>query len=296
LNPALKELGFDAQDRVVIIHADDIGMCQAALPALADLLDFGLLSSAAAMVPCSWFPQAAAFCRDHPEVDMGVHLTINSEWDTYRWGPISTRDPASGMLDDRGYFHSRTSATEQHADPQAVAVELQAQVARALQAGIDVTHVDAHMFAVAQPPFLQSYVQVALDNRLPSLFLRVDEESPIAETITPEHRSLAARIALQLEERGIPIVDALVWMPLEDPSDHVAVAKKLIDELRPGLTVLLLHPAHDTPELRAMAPDWPSRVANYQAFMSHELRDYVRQSGVQVIGYRPLRDLIRASV
>ena len=100
MNAALKQLGYAADDRVVIIHADDIGMCHATLPAMADLLDFGLLSSAATMVPCAWFPQTAAFCRDHPTVDMGVHLTVNCEWEAYRWGPISTRDPASGMLDD----------------------------------------------------------------------------------------------------------------------------------------------------------------------------------------------------
>src|SRR4051812_42569067 len=106
MNPALKKLGFDANDRVVIFHADDIGMSQAANAALPDLLDFGLLSSAAVMVPCPWFPQAAAFCRDHPEVDMGVHLTLNCEWEAFRWGPISTRDQESGMLDVQGYFHS----------------------------------------------------------------------------------------------------------------------------------------------------------------------------------------------
>ena len=79
MNPALKQLGFDARDRVLIVHADDIGMCQATLPAIADLFEFGLVSSAATMVPCPWFPLAAAFCREHPTVDMGVHLTLNCE-------------------------------------------------------------------------------------------------------------------------------------------------------------------------------------------------------------------------
>ena len=77
MNAALKKLGFDERDRVLIFHADAIGMCHATLPALANLLDFGLVSSAAVMVPCPWFPQTAAFCREHPNVDMGVHLTLN---------------------------------------------------------------------------------------------------------------------------------------------------------------------------------------------------------------------------
>src|SRR5215212_4178126 len=171
MNPALEQLGFDAQDRVVIIHADDIGMCQATLPALADLLDVGLVSSAAVMVPCPWFPQVAAWCRAQPEVDMGIHLTVNSEWESYRWGPISTRDPASGLLDDAGYFHAWPPETLEQADPQAVAAELRAQVARAVQAGIISTHVDSHMGTITRPPFLAAYIEVARENRLPLFFL-----------------------------------------------------------------------------------------------------------------------------
>ena len=295
MNAALKKLGFNERDRVAIIHADDIGMCQATLPAIADLFDFGLVSSAAVMVPCPWFLQAAAFCRAHPTLDMGVHLTVNSEWKAYRWGPISTRDPASGMMDDQGYFHRSPPAVEQQADPAAVVVELRAQMARALQAGIDATHVDAHMGTVSRPPFLRAYVDIALENRLPFPLIGCDTESLTAQKIPPTLVAHGAQLGQQLEARGVPLIDAVLGLPLDDPVDQITVAKKIIDSLRPGLTVLLLHPAQDTPELRAMAPDWRSRVANYAACTSSELRDYVRQSGVQVIGYRPLRELLRAS-
>jgi hypothetical protein len=104
-NPVLKQLGFSKDDRVVIIHTDDIGMCQASIDAFADMVDYGLISSGAVMVPCPWFLEAAAYARAHPQADLGVHLTRTSEWETYRWGPISTRDPASGLLDEQGFFH-----------------------------------------------------------------------------------------------------------------------------------------------------------------------------------------------
>ena len=94
-NPALRKLGFADDDRVAIIHADDIGMCQASLTAFAELLDFGLVSCGAAMTPCPWFPSVAAYAAAHPNADIGVHLTLNCEYSTYRWGPLSTRDPAS---------------------------------------------------------------------------------------------------------------------------------------------------------------------------------------------------------
>ena len=94
-NPVLKKLGFAPEDRLVIIHADDIGMCHASVAAYRDLMDAGLVSSAAVMVTCPWFPLVAEYCRQHPDADMGVHLTLTSEWDSYRWGPISTPFPAT---------------------------------------------------------------------------------------------------------------------------------------------------------------------------------------------------------
>jgi hypothetical protein len=294
MNPALKKLGFDERDRVVIIHADDIGMCQAALPAVAELFDFGLVSSAAVMVPCPWFRNAAAYCNENPGLDIGVHLTLNSEFQPYRWGPISTRDPDSGLLDNQGYFHPLTAFTEEQASQEAVETELRAQVAVALEAGLDITHVDSHMGALVTPRFAGLYAEIALENRVALPFIRSRSANP---DVTGALHGLApydAALAAEFEERGIPMIDALVGMPLTDLPDKVAFAKQLIDDLEPGLTVAILHPALDTPELRAMAFDWPSRVADYEAFRSPELRDYVRQSGVQIIGYRPLRDLIRA--
>src|SRR5689334_9771443 len=113
-NPALRRLGFAASDRVAIIHADDIGMCQASVTAFAELSAFGLVSSGAVMVPCAWFPAAAADSRAKPAADLGVHLTLTCEWDAYRWGPISTRAAESGMIDDEGYFYRSTELAQEH--------------------------------------------------------------------------------------------------------------------------------------------------------------------------------------
>jgi predicted glycoside hydrolase/deacetylase ChbG (UPF0249 family) len=298
MNPALKKLGFGEQDRVVIIHTDDIGMCQATLPAYKNLVDFGSISSASAMIPCPWFPEVAQFCRTHPEkVDMGVHLTLNAEWDTYRWGPISTHDTASGLLDEQGYFFSTTERTVQHADPNAVAIELKAQLERALAAGIDVTHLDSHMGTVMAPPFLQHYAALALEYRLPLFLFKGTPDTLTRYGVAPNELAGWLQLTQELEERGMPLFDAMAMLPLHDPTDHVARAKKLFAELQPGsLTYMILHPTVDSPEIRACAPDWESRVANYAAFSSSELRDYLKQAGVSVIGYRPLRDLVRSTL
>jgi len=294
-NPVLRKLGWADDDRAVIIHTDDIGMCQASLAAFADLVEFGLISSGATMVPCPWFPQVAAYCRAHPSVDLGVHLTLTCEWDTYRWGPISTRDPASGLIDEEGYFYRQSEPVQEHGDPTAVQIELLAQVERALKAGIDVTHVDTHMGTVMHQKFIPVYLQVAAHYRLPPMLPRWDQAHLHEMGMDAETAAFAARMLQELEAQGVPMFDHMAMMPLDEPAHRVETAKRLFDALPPGLSYFILHPAMDTPELRAIAPDWPNRVADYEAFTSPELRDYVKGSGIHVIGYRALRDLMRAA-
>lgn len=294
-NPALKKLGFSDTDRLVILHADDIGMCHASAAAFADLWEFGLISSGATMVPCAWFPQTAAFCRKHPVMDMGVHATLNSEWDMYRWRPLSTTDPASGLIDEEGYFHRWQPAVYEHARPAAVQIELEAQVRRALDAGIDVTHLDTHMGTVAHPKFIPYYVQVALKYHLPPMILRQDQAGYHALGMDNATAAFAASYVTILEEQGVPLLDHLYAMPLDKPDQRAEQVGAALEALPAGITHFIIHPSIDTPELRAITPDWPSRVADYQAFSSRELRQIVKDTGIQVIGYRVLRDLMRTT-
>ena len=299
-NPVLIKLGFSPTDRLAIIHVDDIGMCQAGVEAYAELCDFGLISSGAVMVPCPWFPAAAAFARAHPQADLGVHLTLTSEWETYRWGPVSTRDPASGLLDEQGCFHRTAAQTQAQADPAAVECELEAQVLRALAAGIVPTHVDTHMGTVAHARFMQSYLALALKYRVAFLMLRLDEEgwrrldaAHAGPQMDDSAIALAAGAVRSLEEMGVPLLDAVAGLSLEaDPGSRLAQARQAFDALRPGITHFIIHAAQDTPELRAITPDWPCRVADYQSFMSAELKAHIRGSGVQVIGYRDVQSVM----
>jgi predicted glycoside hydrolase/deacetylase ChbG (UPF0249 family) len=290
----MTKLGLSATDRAVIFHADDVGMCQASLAAYADLVEFGLISAASMMVPCSWFPATAEFCRDNPGgIDMGVHLTLTSEWETYRWGPISTCDPASGLLEEAGYLHATSEAVQEHADPDAVQREVEAQVERALAAGIDITHVDTHMGSLAHPKFLGAYLQVGLHNGIPPFLLRLDDHALQELGL---HPGLAEQFAGQLEAfevQGLPLLDHIHMMPLDQPEDRVGQIQGVLEALPAGITYFIIHPAKDTEELRAIAPDWRCRVADYQAFTNETLRAYVEDSGIQVLGWRTLRGLMR---
>ncbi len=171
-NPLLNKLGYQDTDRLVIIHTDDIGMCQASLQALDDLWDFGTITSGAVMVPCPWFPATADYCRKNPEVDMGVHATLNAEWDAYRWGPVSTRNQQSGLMDKDGYFPATQLEVFELANPVAVGAEISAQVERALAAGIDVTHIDSHMGTIMHPKFIQTYLAAGANHHVPNMLPR----------------------------------------------------------------------------------------------------------------------------
>ena len=290
-NPFLKKLGLTDNDRAVIIHPDDIGMCHASVQAFKDLWAFGTITSGATMVPCPWFPAVVQMCRENPEIDMGVHATLNAEWESYRWGPVSTRDQSSGLMDADGYFHQWHPAVYQNARPEAVAAEANAQIEKALAAGIDVTHVDSHMGTIMNPLFIQSYIQAASSRLLPNLLPRLGAQG--LNLMGPGGQENIGPLLQQMEEMGVPMVDAVFIMPLEHGDDHIGVAKKLFDEVPAGITHFILHPSIDTAELRAIAPDWPARVADYNAFMSDELKTFIEDEDIKLIGYRQIREAMR---
>lgn len=291
-NPVLRRLGLNDTDRAVIVHADDIGMCQASNSAYAKLIETGGISSAALMPPCAWFPAAAAFCRAHPAVDMGVHTTLTSEWDDCRWGPLSTRDPASGLMDDEGYFYRSTKEAQRHAEPAAAQRELAAQIERALAAGLSPTHIDTHMGAVLHPALIRGYIELALRHHLVPMLPRMDNTRLQQHGLSAEDADSTARLFADLEDAGVPLIDHIAGMPLDDPRDQLDYARRAFDALPPGISVFILHPAEDTPELRAIAPDWPSRVANFETFMRPDIPRYLEQIGARVIGYRALQALL----
>jgi len=294
-NPLLKKLGFSETDRLVIIHTDDIGMCHASLQAFKDLWAFGTITSAAVMVPCPWFPATAQMCRENPEIDMGVHATLNAEWESYRWGPLSTRDQASGLLDPDGYFHQWHQAVYDNAKPEAVEKEVNAQIERALKAGIDVTHVDSHMGTVMNPLFVQSYIQAAAGRLLPPMLPRADAKGMEMVEMNATERQAYEPVMQQLEKIGVPMLDGILSMPLDEANapKQMEIAKHLLGNLPVGITHFIFHPAIDTPELRAIAPDWESRVANYNTFMSDELKQFIESEDIQPIGYREIRNTMR---
>ena len=163
-----EHLGYKATDKLLIINGDDTGMCHAANTATIDSLERGLMTSATIMVPCPWFTEIARYAKANPGKDFGVHLCHTSEWQVYRWGPVAPREKVPGLVDNEGYLWRSVPEVYQHATPEEALTEARAQVRKALDAGIDVTHLDTHMGALNfDPRYAQVYLQLGREFNLP---------------------------------------------------------------------------------------------------------------------------------
>ena len=298
-NPFLRRLGLADDARAVVLHADDIGMCQSSLTAWRDLLDFGVLTSAATMPPCPWFLATAAACRelrDHPRLDMGVHLTLTSEWEGYRWGPLSTADRASGLLDGQGCLHRLAQGVAENAGLDAVERELRAQIERALAEGVDVTHIDTHMFTLFHPRFLSVYFRLGIEYGVPAFMLR-DADAVIEAAGLEEGEAEQVRAAVAgAEAAGMPLFDRVHVLSLDTHEGRLDEAAAVLAALPPGLSNILLHPSRETGELKAIAPDWRCRAADRALFLDPAWRDALADAHVVPVGFRVLRDAMREAM
>jgi chitin disaccharide deacetylase len=287
MNPVLRALGFSPRDRVVVVHADDIGMFPSTVPAIDDLMEFGLVTSASAMVPCPSFPDVVNWRQRKPELDLGVHLTLTSEWERYRWGPISTQSEASGLCDKHGYFHHNAPAVRRHARREAVGVEMRCQIDLAERSGLAPTHIDSHMYVAMCDEFVNDYLQIGCERRIPAFMTRAHGNSPGEQELF-RHR------AMEWENRAQPVFACLkVATRSGDVENQQGFVQQLFDHLPAGLSCVLLHPALDTPVIRHVTRDWQSRVADFEVFRQPSLRAHIRNLGIQLISYQPLRDAMR---
>lgn len=272
-----ERLGHRADDRLVIVSCDDLGVCHAINDGVYVALGEGAATSASIMVPAPWAREAAARFAGQ---DIGVHLTLNAEHDLYRWGPITQ---APSLLDGEGGFPRRVDDLWDHADLDEVRRECRAQVERAIVWGFDVSHLASHLSALTLRPeffdvFVDLAVEFALPVRLPSALTERQVGFPF--------RRLAA-------DEGIVFPDH--FCPARQWGSRDRVERVVLD-LQPGVTELHVLPAVDTPEVRAMAPaSWEAWVDDLDLVTNADGLDaLLDQAGALRIGFRELRDLMRS--
>jgi predicted glycoside hydrolase/deacetylase ChbG (UPF0249 family) len=276
LTSLVESLGYPTDASLVIVSCDELGVSHASNSGVYSALREGMGSSAGLVVPGPWAREAAARCRGE---DVGVHLTFNAEYDLYRWGPI-THCPS--LLDGDGGFPRTVVDLWDHADTEEVRREARAQIERAIYWGFDVSHLSCHLGALeSRPEFFDVALELACEFALP---LRLPDASAESSWGFP-FRSLSA-------EEGVVSPDYLLRV-LPSRSARTAL-DQLLTGLRPGVTEVVLRPARDTEELRAVVPDWAARVGDHDLAMAADsLKALAARTGVHFIGYRELRSLQR---
>ena len=281
-----ERLGYEATDKLLIVNGDDIGMSHAANAASIQAMEDGLMTSGTIMVPCPWFPEIAAYARENPQADFGLHLTHTSEWKTYKWGPVSSKEQVPGLVTNEGYFWPETINVYQHSNPEEVKIEARAQIEKALAAGIDVTHLDSHMGVLQyNPDYHKVYHELAVEYDLP---IRMASQETIERFGFPDLRAA-------LEADGIVSPDFLIFGGKEDGETVTGYWKRVLRSLEPGVTELFIHAALDGEELRSMTNSWKTRATEFELFTTNQdIRTIIEEEGIHLIGYRELREVQRA--
>lgn len=280
-----ERLGYPADAKLLIVHGDDLAVAHSVDAASFDALDKGGVTSASIMVPCPWLNEVAAYAKAHPNADLGLHLTLTSEWKIYRWGPVEAKDKVPSLLDPSGYLWPETGPAVQSLKAEEAEREIRAQVERAISAGIHPTHLDSHMGVLfARPDLFAAYVKVAHDYHLPFLVVKVADER--------------AELLSLLSEKD-PIADSIV---MANPAAHADQWKEFyanaIKNLKPGLSEMIVHLGRDDAELQAVTIDHPDfgsawRQRDYDFVTSPEFKKILEENHIILVKWRDLQKLLK---
>jgi chitin disaccharide deacetylase len=284
---------YAAGRKTVVIHADDLGMAHGGNVAFQELVRRGLCSCGSVMVPCPWFPEVAQMAAFDPSLDIGVHLTVNSEKRPYRWRPLTRPSPAAGLADADGYFWADVPSVRRHAHPDAVEAELRAQIDAALAAGIDVTHLDDHMGVVMLPEFVDLYARLGRDYDVPILLPADLARFHPMSYAGPAATDLYDRVVADAKARDEPVFDRVMETTWDRGPDAIAAYRAMFADIPDGLTYLALH--FNTPgDFEAIEPEFAHiRTEEYALFRSGLIERLIADHDLTVVGMRDIRQTRR---
>jgi hypothetical protein len=280
-SPTVAErLGYPKDAKLLILHADDLGMAHGIDLASFEALQNHDVSSASAMVPCPWIVEVAEYANNHPEADIGLHLTLNSEWFTYRWGPVAPRSAVTGLLDPQGYFYYQSPGTVEKGQAEEAEKEIRAQVEQALRLGLHPTHLDAHENTLYERrDFYQALLRVAQQYNLPILARQKEPwASGWSAPLSPQEVKLAGLFVLHEGAK---------------PDGWEQNYLRMLDEVKPGLNDMIFHLGYDDPELEAITAgynhhDAKWRQRDFDVVRTAEFKEALRRNQIVVVTWRDI--------
>lgn len=262
-----EKLGYPANKKIIILHADDAGMCDEANIAAFNYLEKNEIQSTAGMVPCEFFDEFAAWAIKNPEKDMGLHLTLTSEWETYRWGPVSNPAKVPGLVDPDGFLWHEVPDVASHASAEEVEREIRAQIKKAISLGMKVDHIDTHMGTLfGRLDYTKVYLKVAEEYGIPAMVISLTDDEVVKRfqmqgyPISKETQALLAGYKLpQLDDfRSVP--------PGKTYEEKIRNFFSLVNSLRPGITEIIFHPSVPSENLKTITNVWRQRVWEAEMF------------------------------
>jgi predicted glycoside hydrolase/deacetylase ChbG (UPF0249 family) len=284
-----ERLGWPMGAKVVIFHVDDAGMSYDSDQGAIQALEEGVATSMSVMMPCPWVPHMAAYLNDHPQVDAGLHLTLTSEWDNYRWGPLVGKSVAPGLVDPQGYLWPRAQDVLNHATVEEFEKEIRAQIDKAQAMGITPTHLDSHMGTCFYEPFIESYVKVGIEKKIPILMIGGHMQHAGPEV--GRFKLLLKALGERVWSGGLPVIDDLVTQPTKGPAYEQRKQEllTLLAEMQPGITQIIVHCTAPTEVFAHISGSGKTRAAELRLMLDPEIRSFIKEQGVVQTTWRELK-------
>lgn len=282
-----ERLGYPADARVLVLHANELGMCFETNEAGAKLLEAGLVKSGGTMVPAPWFSDWAEWCRAHPDADVGLELTLNSELTNYRWQPTAN-GLVPTLVDSNGFLWRAPIQTMVNSTAADVEIELREQITRAKLSGLNPSHLTTHLGTlVTRPDFMEVYLRIARQEWIPAMIVELTPEQ--VERFRQQGFPLPDNVIEMLADYPLPKVDDLRFVGEAKSYDAKKQAfLKMLAELKPGITQIAFHPAVESPALPRITKDAQQRGWDFQLFDDAEVREALTADGVLISDWREI--------
>jgi predicted glycoside hydrolase/deacetylase ChbG (UPF0249 family) len=284
-----EKLGYPAGKKVILLHCDDAGMCDEANKAVMDYFKTGDIQSAAVMVPCPYAVPLVEWAKTLDSPDIGVHLTLTSEWKTYRWGPVSDQSIVPGLVDPEGKMWRDVPDVVTHASPEEIEREVRAQIDKVIGLGYRPSHIDTHMGTLyGSPDYLKIFLKLAVEYDIPANALDVSDKE-IAENFRQQGYPITTEVVDMLNNYPLPKLDNFSSIP--DGNTYEAKRENffnLVRSLKPGITEIIFHPSVETENLKTITGSWQQRVWEARLFSDPVVKKFFIENDIIITTWREI--------